>query len=60
MEENKDRCVTLCGAEIVGGDTPKDDFFDDDFDDDDNDDDNYGYDRKPLTWGFHFNIKFKR
>ena len=79
MEENKDRCVTLCGAEIVGGDTPKDDFFDDDydddndddddpldylhlddFDDDDNDDDDYGYDRKPLTWGFHFNIKFKR
>lgn len=79
MEENKDRCVTLCGAEIVGGDTPKDDFFDDDYDDDndddddpldylhlddfgddDNDDDNYGYDRKPLTWGFHFNIKFKR
>lgn len=80
MAENKDRCVTLCGAEIVGGDTPKDDFFDDDYDDDydddndddyndydddyddnyDDDDDDYTYDRKPLTWGFHFNIKFKR
>ena len=45
-------------------DTPiffnSDDDFDFDFDDDDNDDDDYGYDRKPLTWGFHFNIKFKR
>lgn len=88
MEENKDRCVTLCGAEIVGGDKPKDEYsfddydydddddndpldflhlddFDDDYDDDydDNyadDDDDYTYDRKPLTWGFHFNIKFKR
>lgn len=66
--ENQDRLVTLCGADIVGGDTPKDDFFDDDYDDDDNDflddfdddDDDYSYDRKPLTWGFHFNIKFKR
>ncbi len=76
VDANMDRFVTLCGADIVGGDKPKDHFFDDVYDDDndddndpldylhlddfDDDDDDYSYDRKPLTWGFHFNIKFKR
>lgn len=67
VDANMDRFVTLCGAEIVGGDKPKDHFFDDVYDDDYDDtfshrryDDYDDDDDIPLNWGFHFNIKFKK
>ena len=65
VEEMKlKRRVRFGEIATVGDNDDDDDPLDylhlDDFDDDDNDDDDYGYDRKPLTWGFHFNIKFKR
>lgn len=66
VDANMDRFVTLCGAEIVGGDKPKDHFFDDVYDDDYDDTfshrryDDYDDDDIPLNWGFHFNIKFKK
>ena len=57
-----DRFVDLCGAEIVGGDVPKDDDYD--LDDDGENEDyecehKYDYD-EPLTWGFHFIIKYSK
>lgn len=74
LDENQDRCVTLCGADIVGGDKPKDEYFLDDYDDDDDRDDPLDYlhlddfdddfddddDGEPLKWGLHFNIKFRK
>lgn len=59
---NMDRFVDLCGAEIVGGDVPKDDDYD--LDDDGENEDyecehKYDYD-EPLTWGFHFIIKYSK
>lgn len=74
LDENQDRCVTLCGADIVGGDKPKDEYSLDDYDDDDDGDDPLDYlhlddfdddfddddDGEPLKWGLHFNIKFRK
>lgn len=62
--KNMDRFVDLCGAEIVGGDVPKDDDYD--FGDND-EDENYDYEynhkydyNEPLPWGFHFIIKYSK
>ena len=66
--------MTLCGADIVGGDKPKDEYSLDDYDDDDDGDDPLDYlhlddfdddfddddDGEPLKWGLHFNIKFRK
>lgn len=66
FNDNMDRYVTLCGAKIVGGDTPtEDDFFRENHDESEDYDDYGGHDkhecgdyhREPLSWGFHFNIK---
>lgn len=61
LNDNMNRYVTLCGAKIVGGDTPKeDDFFKDDFDDGYYSENDFYSEPVPPEWGFHFNVKLTK